>query len=128
MSNPIDHDAFGSSSIGIDPKIAAALSYIPIVGLIFYILEHNSAYVKFHSAQATILHVAMIVLGIVIGIINIILGFIPLIGALIIVLLRIAQGVGSLLLMITGGVQAWQGRRYAFPIIGVWAEQMSRSL
>src|ERR1039457_7095785 len=47
----------GPSSIGMDPKTAAGLSYlIGIVGIIFFFIEKQNRFVKFHSLQAIFLH------------------------------------------------------------------------
>ena len=55
---------------GMDPKISAAISYIWIVGVVFFILEKENKFVRFHAFQSIFLSVACIALMIVEGIIN----------------------------------------------------------
>ncbi len=47
----------GPSSIGMDPKTSAGLSYlIGIVGIIFFFIEKQNRFVKFNALQAIFLH------------------------------------------------------------------------
>jgi uncharacterized membrane protein len=39
------------SSLGIRPNVAAAVSYLWIIGLIFFFTERNSRFVRFHALQ-----------------------------------------------------------------------------
>jgi uncharacterized membrane protein len=47
---------WGTSSTGLDPKIAAMLSYLVgwVTGLIFYVIERDNRYVRFHAMQSII--------------------------------------------------------------------------
>src|SRR6185295_5540909 len=42
------------SSTGLAPNVAAALSYIWIVGLIFFFLEKGSKFIRFHAMQSVL--------------------------------------------------------------------------
>src|SRR5881398_1638733 len=56
----------GPSSIGMDPKVAAGLSYlVGIIGLIFFFIEKQNRFVRFHALQAILLGVSATVLYIV---------------------------------------------------------------
>ena len=46
------------SSTGLDANVAAALSYIPIVAIVFLVIEKGSRLVKFHAVQSLGLLVA----------------------------------------------------------------------
>ncbi len=50
MTNP----ATTTSSTGLAPNVAAALSYIlgPITGVLFLVLEKENRFVRFHAAQS----------------------------------------------------------------------------
>src|SRR3990172_2936052 len=65
------------SGLGLEPNIAAALSYIWIVGLIFFFIEKENRFIRFHAMQSIIFGIAntvvMFVL-IIIGIIFTVLG------------------------------------------------------
>ncbi|MGO4110326.1 DUF4870 domain-containing protein [Paenibacillus sp. YAF4_2] len=104
------------SSTGIDPKVAALLAYFLgfITGIIFLVVEKQSRFVKFHALQSIAVSVVFIVL-------NLILGFIPIIGWL---LGLIVTPVGFIL-WIALMLLALQGKRFKLPYIGDWAEQQS---
>ena len=65
------------SSTGIDPKVAGLLCYLGmfITGF-FLVIEKKSRFVKFHAMQSIMVTVVLVV-------INIVLGFIPIIGWLV---------------------------------------------
>ncbi|HLX40746.1 MAG TPA: DUF4870 domain-containing protein [Ktedonobacteraceae bacterium] len=115
----------GPSSIGMDPKIAAGLSYlIGIVGLIFFFIEKKNRFVKFNALQAISLHVSFGIVEFVVFIVYFALlvatsgsGIVGLFGCLL-GLVGIGWFVGWLLAMI----QAFQGKYFKFPIIGAWAD------
>src|SRR6266536_4080111 len=44
----------GKTGTGLDANIAAAISYIWIVGLIFFFLEKDNRFVRFHAMQSII--------------------------------------------------------------------------
>jgi uncharacterized membrane protein len=51
--------------MGMEAHIAAGLSYIWILGLIFFFVEKSNRFVRFHAAQAILLGIAGIALYIV---------------------------------------------------------------
>jgi uncharacterized membrane protein len=60
---------WGPTSMGMEAHIAAGLSYFfsPILPLIFFIIEKNNRFVKFHAMQSIILGVGAFVWFIVVG-------------------------------------------------------------
>jgi uncharacterized membrane protein len=121
----------GPSSIGMDPKIAAGLSYlIGIIGLIFFFIEKQNRFVKFNSLQAIFLHLGAGIVEFVLFIPYIILlaatassgssGGIALLFSCLFGLVGIAWFVGWLMAMI----QAFQGKYFKFPLIGDWADRI----
>ncbi|WMT40056.1 hypothetical protein RE628_22490 [Paenibacillus sp. D2_2] len=106
------------SSTGIDPKVAGLLCYVFsfVSGIIFLVIEKRSSFVKFHAAQSLIVFGAL-------TLINIILGFIPIIGTIISFILVPLSFVLWIVLMLL----ALQGKQTKLPIIGDYAEQLSRS-
>src|SRR5258705_5403111 len=75
MQNPPPSQP-GSSSSGIgglDPKVAAALSYIWIVGLIFFFIEKENRFVRFHALQSVIFGIANSVILVLLSVLTMIL-------------------------------------------------------
>jgi len=105
------------SSTGLKPNVAGLLSYLfgLVSGLIFYLIETKSQFVRFHAAQSIIVTLAFIVISMVTWI----LLFIPFLGWLMYILIGLAGFVLWILLM----VKAYQGERYKSPIAGDLAEK-----
>lgn len=92
-------------------KVWAALSYVGILFILPLLVNGGqSRYAKYHANQGFILFL----LNIVIGIVNAILGNIPVLGAIVSVLLSLA----SLALMILGIINAVNGKAKQLPLIG----------
>ena len=128
----------GPSSIGMDPKIAAGLGYlVGIIGIIFFFIEKQNRFVKFHALQAIFLHVGSSIVAFILYIPFVILvigaaaasssstgsgavGGISLLFTCLFSLLGIAWFVGWLVAMI----QAFQGKYFKLPLIGKWADSI----
>ena len=93
------------SSTGLDENVAAFLCYLFgfITGIVFLVVERKSSFVKFHAMQSTITFLGLFV-------ISLILGWIPVIGVLILIV--------SLILWLLLMIKALQGIRYSLPIVG----------
>jgi uncharacterized membrane protein len=67
----------GKSSTGLDANVAALIAYIFtfLSGLIFFLIEKESRYVRFHAMQALLLGAGFFILWIVLVIVNITLAF-----------------------------------------------------
>ena len=102
------------SSLGMDANLAGALSYVLgiISGLLFFLLEKQSRFVRFHALQAILFSVGWFVLSFV-G------GFIPILGVVLSVLLTLGGLIAWVLLM----VKAYQGEYFKLPIAGDIAEK-----
>jgi uncharacterized membrane protein len=124
---------------GMDPKVAAAISYIWIVGLIFFFLEKENRFVRFHAMQSILFGVANSIIMIVLVILATILTVVFGIGGA-----MVGGGVGTLVSMfvwliwllfwliamvmfiglIFAAVKAYQGQKFKLPIIGNMAENI----
>lgn len=104
----------GKSSTGMDENIAALLSYLAgiITGILFYVLEKESDFVKFHALQSMFAFGGLFVL-------NVVLGMIPIIGWAVGLLLNVVMVVVWILCM----VKAFQGERYKLPWVGDLVEK-----
>ena len=144
QSSPSGNPPPSSSPLGnMDPKVAAALSYIWIVGVIFFIMEKENNFVRFNALQSILFGVANSVIMFVLAIIATILTVVFSIGAaaaasgggdgiativgllvwliwLIFWLIALAMFAG----LIYAAVKAYQGQTFKLPFIGNMAEKM----
>lgn len=117
------------TSLGLDPRLEAALAYFLsafiafISGLIFFLIEKDNKFVRFHALQSAAFSVAVIVLSTIATVISGILAFIPILGWLIGVLMWAILAVGTLIYWIILIVKSAQGEYYKIPVIGDWAER-----
>jgi len=102
------------SSTGLDENVAGFFCYILgfITGIVFLVVEKKSSFVRFHAMQSTITFL-------IIFVILLILGWIPIIGALVWIL--------SLLLWLLLMIKALKGERYRLPLVGKMAEEKTKS-
>ena len=107
-------DSGERSSLGMDGTLAAALSYVfgIISGLLFFLLEKRSRFVRFHALQSVLFSVALFACSMVSG-------FMPLIGPL----LAVVCTLGGLILWIVLMVKAYQGELFKLPALGDIAEK-----
>jgi uncharacterized membrane protein len=118
----------GKSSIGMQPNVAALLSYVLgwITGLIFFLIEKENKFIRFHAAQSIIVFGGLFVLQIALGILSGILVAIHLYVLVpVFTLLYPLIGLAALVLWILLMVKAYQGEMFKLPIAGDMAEKMS---
>ena len=108
-----DND-LGTTSLGMKPNVAALLSYLAgiLTGVIFYLLEKDNKFVRFHAMQSIMTFGFFFVL-------NIVLGFIPMVGWSLIPLVAVVQLIVWIILM----VKAYKGEHFKLPIVGDMAEK-----
>ena len=123
------------SSTGLDENIAALLSYSLgwVGGLVFFLLEKNSRFVRFHAMQSILLSGTASVVGIVLWILTFVFVFIgaaigDVVGFLlnlIVMLVWVVFGVGILIAAILCLVKAFQNQYFKLPVLGNFAEKFS---
>lgn len=118
----------GPSSIGLDPKVSAGLSYlVGILGLIFFFIEKQNRFVRFHALQSILLHISGIILYLVLFVLFFGIavaansGVLATLFTCLFGLAGIALFVGWLIAMI----QAFTGKFFKLPLIGDYAEKWS---
>lgn len=106
----------GKTSIGMQANVAALLSYLLwfITGIIFFLVEKENKFVRFHAMQSIIIFGFLFVLGFI-------LPFIPILGWIFLPILWIAEIVIWIVLMI----KAYQGEYFKLPVAGEIAEKNS---
>ncbi|MGN0584789.1 MAG: hypothetical protein ACI4JD_04975 [Ruminococcus sp.] len=123
MGNDYSNE-FGTQDVA-DNKVVSILAYIP---LLFWIplVAGNTSYCRFHANQGLLLTLAGLALGIVNAIISLVIGWIPIVGAIITGLVSLVCGVAVLGLMIYGMVCTLQGFAKELPFIGGLAQLIRR--
>ena len=117
------------SSTGLPPNTAAALSYLAwwLSGLLFFLVERENRFVKFHAAQALVGLGAIWAAGLTLWVFAFAALFIS--AAVFKILLYLAYAVW-LIGMIAWAiclVKAWQGEEYELPWAGRLARKLSNS-
>lgn len=104
------------SSLGMDENVAGLLSYVFgfVTGIIFFVLEKESRFVKFHAMQSILLSAAFLVLSTV-------LGFIPILGWLVLLLLSPVAFVLWIVMM----YKAYKHQWFKLPVVGDIAEKQA---
>jgi uncharacterized membrane protein len=104
----------GKTSTGMQANAEALLSYLIgfITGIIFYIIEKENKFVRFHAMQSIITFGFFFVLGLILGVI-------PVIGWVLMPILLLTEVILWIVLMI----KAYQGENFKLPIAGDIAEK-----
>jgi uncharacterized membrane protein len=127
--------AIGKSSTGMEENVAALLSYIFtwVSGLVFFLIEKDSRFVRFHAMQAILLGASAAVLGIVLwvawAVIAIVLAMMSevlasLVG-IVVGLLIFVFYIAILVAWVMCLIKAYQKQYFKLPVIGNFAEKFS---
>ena len=110
------------SGTGLESNVAGLLSYLVgwITGLIFFLIEQEDEFVRFHAMQSIIVFGAITVVQIVLGILSII----PHAG-IIFAIIGYIVWLFAVVLWIVLMVKAYQGERFKLPVSGDMAEKYS---
>jgi|WetSurMetagenome_2_1015567.scaffolds.fasta_scaffold16563_7 uncharacterized membrane protein len=102
------------TSSGMEQNVAGLLCYVLgwVTGIIFFIIEKDNKFVRFHAMQSIVVFGGLTV-------IVIILNFIPILGWIINIILGIIAFILWILLM----VRAYNGKMYKVPWAGNFAEK-----
>ncbi|AKG91734.1 putative membrane protein [Geoglobus ahangari] len=102
------------TSLGLEENVEAALSYVLgfLTGIVFYLLEKDSEFVRFHAMQSIVVFFS-------ITIIQGVLMFIPFLGWILSWLLWIF----SIALWIVLIIKAYNGEKFKIPFVGELSEK-----
>ncbi len=105
------------TATGLQENVAGLLCYVAwwISGLVFFLLEPDNKFVRFHALQSIIAFGALTLAGIVVGWIT----WIPFIGWII----GAAFWILCIVVWIICMVRAWQGQMFKLPWAGNLAEK-----
>ena len=98
------------------PNIAGALAYIPIVAIIWLVLEpyNKDRFIRFHSFQSLALAVCWFVL-------NFVLLVIPVVGWILLPLV----GLGVFIVWLISIFKAFNNDKFMIPVIGDWCAKQA---
>jgi uncharacterized membrane protein len=118
-----------ATGAGINENVAGALCYLVgfITGILFLVLTpyNQSRNVRFHAFQSIFLNVAWIACWIALSIIGFVFIHIPVLGAVLMLLLNFALGIGALIIWIYLMIKTYNGERIVLPVIGPLAEKQA---
>jgi uncharacterized membrane protein len=110
----VESKGTSSGSSADNDKVLAAVSAIPIVGLIvFFAMKDASPYVKNYARQGGTLFI--------ISIVSMLLGVVPILGGLLACLVSIAVVVGIIILLIKA---LQEDKTYQLPVIGDFSKSI----
>ena len=100
--------------LGVTENLEGLFCYVLgwVTGLIFLLIEQKNAFVRFHALQSLVTFLALFILSVVIG-------FIPVLGILVGLVLWPLGVVLWIVLM----VKAYKGERYKLPVVGDFVEK-----
>ncbi len=110
-------DNVKKTSLGMEENIEAALSYFLgfVTGILFFVMEKESKFVKFHAMQSIAVFVALFVINMLL---SIILG-ITVVGLLLLPLIYLLEFILWIVLM----YKAYKGEKFKLPVVGDFAEK-----
>ncbi|HET7621741.1 MAG TPA: DUF4870 domain-containing protein [Gemmatimonadaceae bacterium] len=116
-----------ASSTGLAPNVAGALAYLlgPITGILFFLLEKENRFVRYHAAQSITLGLLWIALSVLFSVLSGMLVMVPVLGWLVALLLSVVFGLGGLFLWLFLMWRAFQGREWESPIAGPMARKLA---
>ena len=114
------------TSMGIAPNVGGALAYVlgPITGVVFYVLEKENRFVRFHAAQSITVGVVVIAISIALSILGTVLAVVPVLGWIVALLLSLGVSVASFVLWLMLMWKAYNGAEWEAPIAGSFARKM----
>ena len=116
-----DNGAVGeaTTTLGTTENVAGLLAYILmwLTGIIFLMTEKDNDFVRFHAMQSIVVFVPLTIASLIVG-------FLPVIGGLVTVILQISTVIIWLFMM----HQAFQGNRYKLPYAGEFAETQLKNM
>lgn len=100
--------------LGVTENLEGLLCYALgwVSGVVFLLIEPSNAFVRFHALQSLVTFGGLFIISLV-------LGFVPVLGALVSMLIWPLQ----LILWIVLMVKAYKGERYKLPLAGDFAEK-----
>ncbi|RZN61457.1 DUF4870 domain-containing protein [Methanonatronarchaeum sp. AMET6-2] len=121
----------GETSTGLNENIAGALCYLLgfLTGILFYFIESENSFVRYHAVQSIVIFGGIFVLYIVLGVLGGILaiGFFGGVVALVVWGLMLLLGLLSFVLWLYLMFKAYKGEKTRLPLVSGWTDKYSGS-
>jgi len=117
-----------STSSGLTSNVAGMIAYITIIpAIIFLVMEpyNKDKYVRFHAFQSLFFNIAWFILVVAMMFVGIALGFIPVLGWILDILLWLVIGFGGFAIWVFLLVKAYGNQKFELPVIGKMAAQQA---
>ena len=100
-------------------KVLALFAYIGILFLIPLLAAPNSKFARFHTNQGLVLFITGVIWGVISGIVNLIVGGVPVLGSLFSILSALVS-LALFILAILGIITACTGKAKELPLVGTF--------
>jgi uncharacterized membrane protein len=106
-------------------NMAAALSYVTIIGIVFLFVEpyNTNRVIRFHAFQSIFFAIATVVVWVAATILSIVLTPLPVIGFIFGLLLHFAVGLGIFVVWLMLVYKAYNNEQFMLPVIGPMAQK-----
>ena len=133
MADDTPHDSAGDrldseTGCGLPANVAAALSCaFPLIGgIAFLILEKKNAFVRFYAMQSLLFGIAALAISLALELTAQLFHHVPLLGSIMLIfilLMQFAFGLAWLAVWLLTVAQAFMGREWEVPYLGVIARK-----
>lgn len=106
---------------------AAYATFMPALAFLFIAPYRRNSFVRFHSVQCLLCWLVGVVVAVLLRLFGLLLLFVPVVGPLLLVLLIAIVAIATLMIWVVLLVKAFQGERFALPVIGALAAQYSET-
>lgn len=115
------------SSTGLAANLAGALAYLvmPLTGLVFFVIEKESRFVRFHAAQSIVVGLGLVAANIVLAVLGGILGAVPFVGWIFAGLLSLVFGLACFAFWLLLMYRAFQGQEWEVPFAAEYARKLA---
>lgn len=126
----VTESAGSSSGTGLDENIAGALAYLfsPLTGILFFLLEGENEFVRFHAAQSIVFGVGLFAVYVGMTVFQMMLLLVPRLGGLLSLLFSLAYfvvGFAAFLTWLFLLYKAYSNERFALPVFGKLAARLA---
>lgn len=115
------------TTTGVEPVVAATLSYtlLFVTGALFYFIEKQNKYVRFHAAQSIVVGLMLVVFATGVSMLSRLLVLIPFLGWLGVLLVNLSVSLAVFAIWIVLMVKAYSGEKWELPLAGELARRMA---